>query len=195
VFDSRLARQQVDHFLLDQGRIDVHHDKPFGTTTESVGLDRHVYGAGCGKLDQPFPDLIDVPIRNDQLVADHRITGQPKDPFDVSSPGGDRGGDQAELVGADHRSDERHHGATAKRSRSRRHHFEVDMEVSLPGEVENLAHGLAFLVHTDQHVEGESPSDHDLLDVVEVDVATGEDVHQPGRDPRTVGSVYRNEDG
>ena len=72
--------------------------------------------------------------------------------------------------------------------------LELDVEATLPSEEEKISDRGPFAGDPDEHVEGETAPDDYLLDVVDLDLGLGQDRHQPGRDPRAIRTMDRDED-
>ena len=77
--------EQVDDLVLDQRRVDVHHDQPHRPPVEAGPLHRHVHPAVDGHLGERVPQRHRVGPRHVELDAGHRVAGQPGDPVDVGA--------------------------------------------------------------------------------------------------------------
>ena len=95
VTTTALVREQLDHLVLDERRVDVQHHEPLGPASQAVGLDRDVDRVDGGDLDEPRAQLVDRRARHRQLVAEDRVAGQTEDAIDVPPAARDRIGDRA----------------------------------------------------------------------------------------------------
>ncbi len=191
---ARLPGEEIDDLLLDESRVDVHDHHPLATTLQTVTLDGDIDRAlRCGSH-QVLPHPVQIPVADQELIAHHRVAGQTVDAVDVPSGVGNRRSDGAEVFGADPHPDHRHHRHRAGRGRGVVDLLELDVEAALPSEEEKISDRGPFAGDPDEHVEGETATDDYLLDVVDLDLGLGQDRHQPGRDPRSIRSMDRDED-
>ena len=85
--------QQVDHLVLDEGGVHVHHDQPQRAPVQPAALDRHVdplLDRGAGQV---LAEHRRVPAGDVHLDAGHRLLREPADPVDVRPAGRDPPGD------------------------------------------------------------------------------------------------------
>lgn len=77
--------QQLDDLVLDQRRVDVHHDEALGAAVQAAALHGHVHLLGRRLRGQLRPQRLGIGAGHGELDARHRIARQPFDPVDVGS--------------------------------------------------------------------------------------------------------------
>jgi hypothetical protein len=65
--------QQLDHLVLDQGRVHVQHDQPLGPPLEVLALERHVDPVLPGGCDQGGPHPVEVAVQHRELEGGDRL--------------------------------------------------------------------------------------------------------------------------
>ena len=91
--------EQIDDLILDEGRIDVHHDQPHGPPPQATLLYRHIHLL-LGRLAGQFgAQRGRVGAGHFHLDARHRALREPGDPVDVGPVRGDTAGDGGDGAG------------------------------------------------------------------------------------------------
>ena len=112
---ARAGGEHLDDFLLDQRRVDVEHDEPFGAPRDAVVLQRHVDADVGGHPRQHLLQLPADPGRHGhpQFQAGDRIVRDAADEVDVDAQGGHLMGNPAERFGSDRPA--QHHDRVRRR--------------------------------------------------------------------------------
>ena len=174
---TSLPGEEIYDLLLDQRRVDVHDHHPLASTFQTVALDGDVDRALRRRSHQVLSHAVEIPVADQELIAHHRVAGKAVDAVDVPSGVGNRGGDRAEVFGADTHTYHCHHRHRAGRGRGVVDLLELDIEAALPSEEEKISDRGPLAGDSDEHIEGETPTDDNLLDVVDLDLRLGEHRH------------------
>ena len=193
--------QQVDDLALEQGGVGVHDDQVLGPAVQPGHLDREVDLAAGRLLGQGAPQAVEVGTGHGQLVAVHRVGGEPDDPLDVAAaramppvtPSSVGGVD----LGRQHR-DEVPLGRLVQRASASTSGSTV---TSTPGRRRSAVRArraprsdLARRRQVDLDAEQQPAVHPDLLHVVDLDAALGQRGEEPLGDARAVLAAHRHQE-
>ena len=168
--------EHLDDLALDEGGVDVHHDQPDAAAVEGValhgevdalpdGLDREERSQGLGRR------AGDVQLDGGDGVARH-----PLDLVDVGARVGDPARDRGHRRGLERVADDRDVGALAAPAAVVARaavHLDAHVEVG-GGALDGVAQLLPVPRRGDEDAEHQPTSEHDLLDVEDLDAGCGE---------------------
>ncbi len=173
---------QLDHLVLDERRVDVHHHEVCAAAAEAASLHRDVHAERCRLRSQGLAQLLLVGARDRQLDRGHRVRRGAHDAVDVAPERGDASRD-ARQRGRQQRVAEHGHQEAASAAGDVLGRAEDDVGVHLQlvrdlarGDSSGVEHERGAVLHrrADEDAEGETAADHDLLGVEDLEVVDGE---------------------
>ncbi len=188
---ARLLGEELDHLVLDEGRVDVEDHEPFGPPPEPLGLHGDVEAVRGGHLAQVALQRHRFGPADTELVRVHGVARQADDPVDVRPRRGDRRRDGAEFGSGERRPElVAEHGdgvEGALLGRCRSDPVDLHEEAALGPEVGERGGELVGRGGGGEHCGQRQVAAHqDLLEVLYLGVDELEHRHQVGGDPRVI---------
>ena len=193
-----LGGEQLDHLVLDERRVDVHHDEAPAAAGQAGGGDRDVHPVR-GRLGGELAAQDEHVVAGDvELDRGHRVAGEPADAVDVGAPLGEparrsprppRGAAGAPISVTCRRPSRR--GALSPVPAAQVTCSPSAAPVPCAAATRRAGVGAG----RDQDGQGEPAPDDDLLDVEHLDAGPGERLEHRRRDAGPVGTGERHEHG